>query len=107
MNDKNIEIMDELMQDITQTEEWESIQENDPEIRHADRKLVDILLQIKSIVPRDLYYEIEDAAYSYGNAIGSAAMLYGIHVIEAIRDVSARPCDLSRHIMIRTGRTAE
>lgn len=104
MIDKNVAIMDELMQAIVQTEEWESVQQNDPEIRIADQVLSEMLSQIESIVPRKLYCEITDAVYGYGSAIGSVAILYGMHVADAIRDVSTRPYDLSRHIMIRTGR---
>lgn len=104
MSDKNIKIMDELMQTIVQTEEWESIQENDPDIKLANKEMVSLLCEVKNHIPHALYLKIGDAIYSYSNAVSSAAMLYGMGIIEAIRDVSARPCDLSRHVMKRTGR---
>ena len=104
MSDKNVGIMDELMQAIVQTDEWESIMENDPEIRRADKELVTILKELKSVISPELYSKIEWSIYDYSNAVECAAMLYGIHVINAICDVSARPYDLSRHIMVRTGR---
>ena len=101
MIDKNVKIMDELMQAVAQTDEWNEIQKNDQGIKQADQRLFELL---KGIVSDAQYMEIEGAVLSYANAISSAAMLYGMHVVEAIRDVSARPCDLSRHIMARTGR---
>ncbi|MBD5153612.1 MAG: hypothetical protein HDT15_11415 [Oscillibacter sp.] len=104
MSDKNVRIMDELMQTIAQTDEWEDIQENDPDIKRADRELVEALREVSSLIPHELYSKLEEAVYSYSNAVEWAAMLYGIHVVTAIRDVSARPFDLSRYIMARTGR---
>lgn len=106
MSDKNVRIMDELMQAVVQTDEWEDIQENDPEIKQADRELVSTLQELKKVVPPELYFKIERVAYEYSNAVEYAAMLYGIRIANAIRDVSARPFDLSRHIMARTGRVS-
>ena len=106
MSDKNVRLMDDLMQAIVQTEEWESIQENDPEIKRSDRQLVSTLQEVSGFIPREMYIKIEEAVYGYSNAVSNAAMLYGMRVLEAIRDVSARPCDLSRHVMERTGRAA-
>ena len=104
MSDKNVRLMDDLMQTIVQTDEWEDIQENDPEIKRTNKELVQTLKELKKIVPSDLYYRIEGAVYNYSNAVEYAAMLYGMHIVDAIRDVSARPCDLSRHVMERTRR---
>lgn len=91
MSDKNVRIMDELMQTIATTDEWEDIQENDPDIKRADRELVETLHEVSNLIPKELYSKIEETIYGYTNAIEFAAMLYGIHVVTAIRDVSARP----------------
>ena len=106
MSDKNVRIVDELMQTIVQTDEWGDIQENDPDIKWSDRELTATLQEVRSLIPGELYHRIEEAIYGYSNAVESAAMLYGIHVVTAIRDVSARHFDLSRHVMARTGRAA-
>ena len=101
MSEKNISIMDDLMQVIIQTEEWETIQATDPAIRKADKEITTLLCEAKSHVPKALYLKLEDAVYNYSNAVSDAAILYGIHVADAIRDVSARPQDLSRHVLGR------
>lgn len=103
MVDANVRLMDELMQAVAQTEEWESIQGSNPEIKQADRELFGLL---KGAVSGEQYIEIESAILGYANAVSTAAMLYGMHVVDVIRDVSARPCDLSRHVLERTGRAA-
>lgn len=103
MVDKNVRLMDELMQTVVQTGEWNEIQESDPEIKQADRELFGLL---KGAISGEQYTEIESAILDYANAVSTAAMLYGMHIVDVIRDVSARPCDLSRHVMERTGRAA-
>lgn len=104
MDDKNIQLMDSLMQELVQTEEWENIKTKNPGVAAAARELRALLQKLEGIVPHRLVMEIEDAVCSCTSANDFAAILYGIRVAEAIRDVSARPNDLNLHIMRRTGR---
>lgn len=99
--DKNVKSMDEIMGAVGQTDEWLSIQISDPMILDATKNMSVLLEQLKQYAPDRPVDAVEDAAYSLVNAYTNAAILYGIHVADAIRDVAARPCDLSRHVMQR------
>lgn len=104
-NDINVQIVDDMMGAITQTEAWLTEHKKNPAILAAQKQLSKALEPIKGVVPDDVIDMIEEAAYSYGGVVETTAILYGIHVADAIRDVAARPSDLTRHILARTGGT--
>lgn len=101
--DINVQLMDDLMDGITQTDAWLTEQMQNPEIREAKRLLDEALEAIAGMVPDEAYHALEDATCRYASAYETAAILYGIHVAEAMRDVSSRPSDLSRQILARRG----
>lgn len=103
MSDKNLVLVDEIMNTITGSGqgEWDEIQTHDPMIIAADNRFEAMMEQVKALIPEKLYNELYDAHSSVGSAIGDAGILFGIHVADAIRDVASRPADLSRHILKR------
>lgn len=104
--DKNVKLMDELMNSIIQTDDWNEIQLNDPGILEKSERLNRLLDQIRDAAPpelADLIAALEDATLDAACSHITPAILYGIHVADAIRDVAARPCDLSRYVMNRVG----
>lgn len=107
MNDKNLALMDSVMDVITQSDEWRDIQKNDPRITASYERWDSVLERVKPILPWKLYAELSDAHDSDLAVISDAGILFGIHVAEAIRDVASRPADLSRHILERMKGEAE
>ena len=99
--DKNLVLMDYIMNSITQTGEWDKIQINDPQISAADARWHGAMEQAKGVLPKGLYDELLDAHVVEIAATGDAGILYGIHVADVIRDVASRPADLSRYVLKR------
>ena len=101
MNEKNLALMDDIMQMITQADEWEEIQRNDPRITDAVNCWKAVLERVENLLPRELYAELLDANAGEVAAIGDVGILFGIHVADAIRDVASRPADLSMRVLER------
>lgn len=99
--DKNVKMMDDLMNAIIQTDMWMTEQKQNPQVLKADQQLNAELQGIRGMVPDEVYHRIVDATHEYAAAFEHAAILYGIHVADAIHDVAGRPSDLSRHILAR------
>lgn len=99
--DKNMEIISQLMATITQTNEWFRICNEDPQIQRASRGLQLTMARVSALVPEAIMGELWDALCSLEEAQESAAILYGIRVAGAIRDVAARPADLSHYVIDR------
>ncbi len=96
-----LEIMNELMGIITQTDEWERIQMTNPQIKTAEAALDLALKNVFHVVPKEMYGPLEDCARNVAFAYVDAAILYGIQVADAIHAVAAKPNALSQHIMNR------
>lgn len=97
--DRNMEIIRQLMATITQTNEWFRICNEDPQIQRASHGLQLTMARISALVPEDIMGELWDALCNLEEAQESAAILYGVRVASAIRDVAARPIDLSHYII--------
>ena len=100
-NEKNLALMDNIMNGIMQTGECDEIPMHDPMITVADARWDAAIEQVKTLIPEELYAELHDAYMAGADAFGDADILYGIHVADAIRDVASRPADLSRHVLKR------
>lgn len=99
--DKNMEIISQLMVTITQTNEWFRICHEDAQIQRATLGLQAVMERVAALVPDGLMDELWDALGNLEEAQETAAILYGIRVADAIRDVAARPTDLTRYIIDR------
>ena len=103
---KNVRPVDELMNSISQTDDWNEIQLRDPDIQEKFERLNRLLDQLRDAVPpelADLIGDVEDATLDAAYSYITPATLYGLHIADAIRDVSSRPWDLSRYVMQRIG----
>lgn len=98
---KNLALMDDIMDAVTQLDEWMETQQNDPRITTANNRWCTVIEQVKALLPRGLYDELCEAHSSEVAATGDVGILFGIHVADAIRDVASRPTDLSRYILKR------
>ena len=99
--DKNMEIISQLMVTITQTNEWFRICHEDAQIQRATLDLQTVMERVAALIPEELMDELWDALGNLEQAQETAAILYGIRVADAIRDVAARPTDLTRYIIDR------
>lgn len=101
INDKNLDLMDCIMDAITDSEEWLEIQMHDPMAVDAANRFNAALEQAKDLLPREIYNKLSDVYMSGVVAAGNSGILFGLHVADVIRDVASRPADLSRHIQKR------
>ena len=97
--DKNLTIMASLIGAITQTSEWFDTCRKDPQITASREHLDTVLERVGALIPEDLLDELQDAMCAMDEAQETAAILYGIRVAIAFRDVSTRQTDLSQHII--------
>jgi len=93
--EKELAAADTILGAIVTSKEWEHILSNDPRIRAATQSYEAALYENSN--PDTLY----DTTQMLIVAHIDAAILYGIHVANAIRAVSADSTALSRYIMER------
>lgn len=98
---KELEIMDEIMSAVTQTDAWQEAQEKDALVKRAWEKLDPFMEQARGYLPQGLWFRLENAVNGVSAAHGDAGILFGIHVADAIRAVTACPGALSHHIAAR------
>lgn len=99
MKKADLALMNEIMDGIVQTDEWTKLQIIDPGVQAAANQWRQAMESAKAHLPRAVYIELSDAHACEVGAIGDAAILYGIHVANTIRDIAARPSDLSKYIL--------
>lgn len=100
--EQNLNIMASLIGAITQTSEWFDTCQKDPQIMASRGRLDAVLERVGALIPEELLDELQDAICAMDDAQETAAILYGIRVAIAIRDVSTRQTDLSQHIVTVT-----
>ena len=81
-----MEIMSAIIDAITQTREWNQLQEA-PTIRQAEQNLDAAIAEL----PEDVAEEIRAAAYVYTLHCERAALLFGIGLVDKIRAAGADP----------------
>lgn len=101
---ENLEIVDNVMDRVTQTDFWNRIQLTNPMIKEADDQLSALLDKLKATSPENLVEEVRDAAWGLSNAFCYPAILYGMRVAQAIQEVALDPNALSQYIMDRVAK---
>lgn len=91
--------MASLIGAITQTSEWFDTCRKDPQITASRDRLDAVMERVGALIPEGLLDELQDAMCAMDEAQETAAILYGIRVAIAIRDVSTLQADLSQHIV--------
>lgn len=94
---RELAAVNDIVEAVVTSEGWHDILRNDPQIKAAEQAFG---AAIEGCANDGAIY---DAALSLAGANVDAAILYGIHVANAIRSVSADPMALSRYIMERQG----
>lgn len=104
MHDKEeLSLVADIMAGIINSDEWNDIQLHDPDIKAAEERRERVLESAKAYLPREVYVELSDAQSGEVAAYIAPAIMYGIHVAEVIREVSANPTELSRYYLERRG----
>ena len=98
---ENLEIVDAILDCVTQTDFWNHIQLTNPLIKDADDELSALLDKLKATSLENLVEEVRDAAWELSNAFCYPAILYGMRVAQAIQEVALDPNALSQYIMDR------
>lgn len=104
--DKHMELMDRIMGALFNSEEWDRITMNDPRICAITERVYKVMERLQSIVPYELYSELEDAIGHAETAYSDAGILFGIHVADTLRQTAANPAVYSDY-WLKKGVTQE
>ena len=92
----NSVLMGEILEAITQSEDWEDVQQNDPLIQKANAGFEAAIQEAKKYLPIDVFLKVNDA---WGTSIkehGDAGILFGLRVADTIREMAAHPEKIQR-----------
>ena len=95
----NMALVDNIMEVITQTDEWQEIQLNDPRVVASTNALREKMAALRPLFSFREYSGLEAAVWRAASSIVEPAIMYGIHVAFALQDVTGRIPDFSRHIL--------
>lgn len=82
-------VVEEILTGIVCSQAWSQEQLNDPEIVKNAAQLENVMHIVSEHVPEDVLADLEDAITNYTGAYEQAAILFGIHTVEALREVAA------------------
>ena len=101
MDQKSLAMMDEIVGTISQSREWNDVQMTSPAVVAAASRMNEALERAREFLPEAIFDELDCAHCAALGTIGEAAILYGIHVADVIRNVAANPTDLSRYMLAK------
>lgn len=104
--DYRMELMDRIMGALFNSDEWNRILMSDPRICTATKRVSMLMDRLQSIVPYELYSELEDAIGHSETAHSDAGILFGIYVADTIRQTVANPAVYSDY-WLKLGVTRE
>ena len=86
-----ISLVGDIITNIVCSDTWGQEQLDNPVIAEKTARLESMLRTIGNYVPETLMCELESTIYEYTGAYESAAILFGIHVADALREIAAKP----------------
>ena len=101
---RDLDLMDNILDGIENTDSKNEMMMNDPAVRAADNVLMNALEKIRGTVPDNVIGEIEDAAAGYASAVGTFNLLSGMHVMNIVAECSRNPSEFSQYILDRVNR---
>lgn len=96
---ENVEIIHSIMDGILQTEKWEKILMEDPQIAAAESQLRAAMEAVSAQVPKAVRGELESAIVWTQNAFVDAAVLYGISVAQTIQTFASSPAGYTAYVL--------
>ena len=86
-----IALVGDIITNIVCSDTWGQEQLDNPVIVEKTARLESILIAVRNYIPETLASELESAIYEYTGSYESAAILFGIHVADALREIAAKP----------------
>ena len=96
---ENMEIINEIVCGIMDTEMWGKIATEDPRIKAAEAEVSTMLTRYCPALPKQQRGKIEEATCEMGSAYADAAFLYGMHIAQALQAVAANPFEYSAYVL--------
>jgi len=93
------ENMTAMLLTLTQSDEWFRLCDSDEGIREANDNLQIMIDKLAADNPAELTEQLWEAVCRVCDTSSAAAMLYGIRVANAIRDVSAQSLSLTMQVL--------
>ncbi len=88
-HETKIAIVEGILTEIICSKAWGCKQLSDPKIVENAAQLENVMHIVSEYVPEDVLADLEDAITNYTGAYEQAAILFGIHTAEALREVAA------------------
>lgn len=104
LDQRKVILVDEIMSAVLQTDYFDNIIMTDPNIVAADAEMQKVIDGLEQTLSKEEIDSLQVAMYRYAIACEIPAILYGIYVADAIREIAANPSALSRCILERAGR---
>ena len=98
MNHNDLELICEIMQTVVQSAAWLDVQSKHPGIAKAESQWYAAFERAKSLLPRDIANELEDAKNEEIVATEDVGILFGIRIANLIRNIAESPVFLSQYI---------
>lgn len=98
-------LQDDLFNSIAQTDMWDALCKADPSIQESDDYFRDLIDQLEATASPEQRAIIDTVCDVHCNSIASwvdIAMLYGMKVSQAFRDMANDPVPLQRYIYERS-----
>jgi len=92
------ELVQEIILDAIVSETWNKEQGDNSEILATESRFFGIVEALRKYAPAGLIDALTDATCEYVGAYERAAMLHGINIADALREVAARPSNLAELI---------
>lgn len=90
MNSKmKMALADDILTGIVCSQVWDQRQRNDPEIVKNADQLERVMCTVSEYLPEEMLAALEDAITNCIGAHEQAAILFGIHTADALREVAA------------------
>lgn len=94
-------MMDEFICSLVEGNEWIQIMLTDPWICTATAEKDELLEKARAVMSQQAWLDLEAAINNLSCAVTNAAILYGIHVADSIRAISACPELVSKRVVDR------
>ena len=82
-------IVEDILTGIVCSQAWGREQLNNPEIVKNAAQLERVMCTVSEYLPEEMLAALEDAITNYTGAYEQAAILFGIHTADALREVAA------------------
>lgn len=106
LTEKQISLMDDILNAIDNSEEWIAIQQEDPYIKFSNDELIRALGKLDGTVGWEQLDELKAAVYNYANSVSTVAIMYGMKVELIMQAAIEYPIPISKEIADRVAKVA-